>query len=254
MLTVKPSDLPFGPKAPVPETEGEAFDTSTSARTLSGRCYCPVTPTDNILTALRALAPPEVAVGVRDIGDWPIFEVERELVKGATQRRRHEFASGRALLRDLMGVDVPIPAGKNRAPVLPVGVCGSLAHDERFVVAAVGSRKEFRSIGIDIEPVDPLGEEIARAVLRADEVELDAHQAFTLKEAAYKAWSGAGGPLLDYHDLRVSILGQHFRAEVLPAGTVLHGVFASADSRWLALVLVKQDSSSCGDETCTDRR
>jgi 4'-phosphopantetheinyl transferase EntD len=206
-------------------------------------------PTDAIMTALRTLAPPNVAVGVRKIGEWPLFDVERDLVKGAAPRRRLEFASGRALLRDLIGVDVPIPAGRDRAPVLPPGVCGSLAHDKCFVVAAVGSRRDLRSIGVDIEPVDPLDQETARAILRPDEPGMDPHLAFTLKEAAYKAWSSAGAGMLDHQDVRVSTVGSQFRAEVVTDGTTLDGAFATAGSRWLALVLVENDGAPWTDQS-----
>jgi 4'-phosphopantetheinyl transferase EntD len=210
-------------------------------------------PAGAIIAALRRLAPPQVAVGVRKIGDSPLFDVERELVKGAAPRRRLEFASGRALLRDLIGVDLPIPAGKNRAPILPPGVCGSLAHDESFVVAAVGSRRNYRSIGVDIEPVEPLDQETACTILRTDEAGLDPHLAFTLKEAAYKAWSGAGGGMLEYHDVRLSTVESRFRAEVVTAGTALEGAFATAGSRWIALVLVENDGATWTDETSVGR-
>ncbi len=160
-------------------------------------------------------------------------------MRAAVPHRRREFASGRALLRDLIGRDVPIPAGSNRAPILPADVCGSLAHDEWLAVAAVGSRKLVRSIGIDIEPVHPLDDEIARVILHQQEAGLDAHLAFTLKEAAYKAWSGLGGRMLEPHEVRVSTAGTGFRAEVVPEGTALDGAFAMAAGRWLALVVVE---------------
>jgi 4'-phosphopantetheinyl transferase EntD len=167
-----------------------------------------------------------------------MFDVEREHVAAAAPRRRREFASGRALLRELIGRDVPIPAGSDRAPVLPPDVCGSLAHDKWLAVAAVASRHDVQSIGIDIEPVDPLDDETARAILRDDEAGLDAHLAFTLKEAAYKAWSGLGGGMLEHHDLRVSTVDPRFRAEVVAAETAFEGAFARAAGRWLALVVV----------------
>jgi 4'-phosphopantetheinyl transferase EntD len=192
-----------------------------------------------ILYGLRQLAPPYVSVGVREIADWPLFDVEREHVRAAAPSRRREFAAGRSLLRELIGRDIPIPAGGNRAPVLPPDVCGSLAHDKWFAVAAVASRTAVRSIGIDIEPVDPLDDETARAILRADEAGLDAHLAFTLKEAAYKAWSGLGGAMLEPHDVRVSAVDARFRAEVVAEGTALDGAFATAAGRWLALVVVE---------------
>jgi len=200
----------------------------------------PATAGGQILAALRAMAPPHVTVGTREIHDSPLLGGEYDHVRCATPQRRREFASGRALLRDLIGMEVPIPVGKDRAPVLPDGICASLAHDRSFVVAAVAKRKHISSIGIDIEPKDPLDEDTARAVLRPDEVGMDAHLAFTLKEAAYKAWSGLGGPMLEPHDVRLSILGETFRARVEQAGTELRGMFAGGGGRWLALVIVQR--------------
>jgi 4'-phosphopantetheinyl transferase EntD len=191
-----------------------------------------------VLTTLSTLAPAGVKVGAREIADGPMFEVEVAHVRAAVPRRRREFATGRALLRDLIGRDIAIPAGTDRAPVFPPDVCGSLAHDERFAVAAVARRPEFVSIGIDIEPIEPLDEATSRAILRPDEGDADAHLAFTLKEAAYKAWSGLGGGMLEFHDVRVSYGASRFRAEVIDAGTVLEGRFATAGDRWLALVVV----------------
>jgi 4'-phosphopantetheinyl transferase EntD len=178
-----------------------------------------------------------VTVGVRTIDDRPMFEVERAHVRRATERRVREFGSGRALLRELIGRDIPIPVGSDRAPVLPSDVCGSLAHDAGFVVAAVADRQLVRSLGIDIEPVGPLDEPTARAILRPDE-ELDAHLAFTLKEATYKAWSGLGGRMLEFHEVRLSVTGKGFRAAVVPERQAFDGLFETAADRWIALVVV----------------
>lgn len=191
-----------------------------------------------VLAGLRDLAPGPLSVGASLITDRPLFDVEQEYVKAATTARRREFASGRGLLRELIGAEIAIPAGQNRAPILPAGFCGSLAHDDRFVVAAVGRQQDYRSVGVDIEPVRPLDREIARLILRPEELGLDAHLAFTLKEAAYKAWSGLGGRILEHHEVRVSISGSRFQAEVLTTGTVLGGAFTMAAERWLALVVL----------------
>src|SRR5262249_5940088 len=82
----------------------------------------------DVLGALRCLARPGVTMGARTIEDRSMYDVERAHVRRATGRRVREFASGRALLRELIARDVPIPVGPDRAPVLPADVCGSLAH------------------------------------------------------------------------------------------------------------------------------
>jgi 4'-phosphopantetheinyl transferase EntD len=181
-----------------------------------------------------------VTVGARAIGDRSMFEVERAHVSRAIERRVQEFGSGRALLRELIGRDIPIPVGSNRAPVLPPDVCGSLAHDDGFVIAAVADRRLVQSIGIDIEPVGPLDEPTTRAILRPDE-DFDAHLAFTLKEATYKAWSGLGGRMLEFHDVRLSVMHRGFTAEVGPERQTFDGLFEMAAERWIALVVVPTD-------------
>jgi 4'-phosphopantetheinyl transferase EntD len=164
--------------------------------------------------------------------------VERLHVRAATLRRRQEFSTGRALLRELLGRDVPIPVGSDRAPVLPPDVCASLAHDERFAVAAVAPRERVRSIGIDIEPAGPLANELTRLIVRDDDSPLDPRLTFVLKEATYKAWSGLGGRTLEFADVRVMAIGSRFWGDIIPESNRLTGTFASAAGRWLALVVV----------------
>ena len=96
----------------------------------------------------------------------------------------------------------------------------------------------IRALGIDVEPATELEPEIARMVLRPDESALDAHHAFTMKEAAYKAWSTLGGRILDHHDVRLSLDGDRLPAEVVDRGAMFEGRTVAAGGRWLALVVV----------------
>ena len=145
-----------------------------------------------LAVVLAALAPPGIVTGARlitpdDLGGLRVEE--RAAVANAVPGRRHEFASGRTLLRELLGTSEAILVGPTRAPRLPAGVVGSLAHDRALVVAAVSHDPTVSALGIDIEPTDLLTSDMARVILRDDERDVDAHLAFTLKEAAYKAWS-----------------------------------------------------------------
>jgi 4'-phosphopantetheinyl transferase EntD len=74
-------------------------------------------------------------------------------------------------------------------------------------------------------------------ILRPDERHLDAHLAFTLKEASYKAWSALGGRMLDFHEVRLDICGSRFRADVVAESARFHGGFSTALGRWVALVV-----------------
>jgi 4'-phosphopantetheinyl transferase EntD len=193
-----------------------------------------------VAAALESLAPPGVVTGARAIDGRDVarlFPQEAAAVERAVDRRRQEFASGRALLRELLGRDVPIPVRPDRAPQLPVGVVGSLAHDAGLAVAVLSSDPSIAALGVDVEPREPLGADMGAVILRADEADVDAHLAFTLKESVYKTWSAQGGVMLDHHDVRVTLDGDRFRAEVVAAAARFDGRFTSAAGRWLALVV-----------------
>ena len=201
----------------------------------------PCAPMIELDGALRALAPPTVRTGCRGIDAADVAHlapVERAAVARAVRKRQREFATGRVLLRQLLGRPDGIGVADGRAPQWPAGFCGSLAHDDRCAVAAVTDDPSIRALGIDVEPTVPLGRELAVLILRPDEGALDAHLAFSLKEAAYKAWSALGGRLLDHLDVRVAVQGDRFEAVVVDDGVRLEGRFRIVGDRTVALVVV----------------
>jgi 4'-phosphopantetheinyl transferase EntD len=191
--------------------------------------------------ALRALAPASVRTGSRCIDAADVARLapsEQAAVERAVAKRRREFATGRVLLRELLGRPDAIAVDARRAPAWPPGFCGSLAHDDRYAVAAVTDDPAIRALGIDVEPTVALGHDLAALILRRDEEELDAHLAFSLKEAAYKAWSAIGGRLLDHLEVRVTLHGDRFEALVVDDGMRFDGRFTTVHDRTLALVVV----------------
>jgi len=132
----------------------------------------------------------------------------------------------------------PILVGPTRAPMMPTGTRGSLAHDRAIAVAAISVDPAVVALGIDVEPAVPLDADMARIILRHDEIGLDAHVAFTLKEAAYKAWSNEGGPILDHHEVRLTVEPGRFQATVLADRAVYEGSWAIVAGRIVALVSV----------------
>jgi 4'-phosphopantetheinyl transferase EntD len=201
---------------------------------------------ERLRVALSAMAPAGVSVGVRRIAAADLAALhpaEAAAIERAVPRRRHEFATGRALLRDLLGEDVTIVPGPDRAPVLPPGVRGSLAHDRTFAVAALTPLASVAALGVDVEPATPLAADVAAIVLRADERGLDAHLAFTLKEAAYKAWSRLGGRILEHHDVALALDGDRFEAHVVADAVTLTGAWRAVGGRFVALVVVPAPAS-----------
>ena len=192
--------------------------------------------------ALARLAPAGVRTGCRaiaasDVGS--LFPVEAVAVARAVPRRRHEFATGRVLLRQLVGADVPIDVAADRSPVLPAGVVGSLAHAGSLAVAAACGTDVAAALGVDVEPATALDDGLAAVILRPDEGAMDAHLAFTLKEAVYKAWSGCGGGMLEHHDVRLTVR-RHGWFDAVEARSCARfvGRYAAAAGHWLALVVV----------------
>ena len=199
--------------------------------------------TSAALRGLRQIAPDVVLVGARRIDpddERFLFGAERALIATSASRRRHEFATGRVLLRSLLGRDVPIGAGADRRPRLPGDVVASLAHDDRMVVAAAARRSDAIAIGVDIEAYSDLEPAVASLIVRTDDEVNDPLEAFVLKEAAFKAWSNAGGRMLDHHDVRISTDRERdvFRAIVEPDNVVLTGRFTTAAESCIALVVV----------------
>jgi 4'-phosphopantetheinyl transferase EntD len=128
-----------------------------------------------------------------------LHDQERRAVVRAVTSRREEFALGRTCARAALGrlgspADAPIPVGRDREPVWPEAVTGSIAHCSTACVAAAAPRRVVASIGIDVEPARPLPDDVARLVVGPQESS-DLHDdplrstlAFCAMEAAFKAW------------------------------------------------------------------
>ncbi len=198
-----------------------------------------------ISEALRAIVPSSVRTGVRAIDaadEATLWPSEQAAVAAAVRSRRIEFATGRALLRELLGIDAEIPVRPDRRPEFPDGIVGTLAHDQDIAIAATAAATSCRALGIDIEPTTELERDLVPVICRPEERHLDAHLVFVLKEAAYKAWSSLGGRMLEHRD--VSVRFDHrsgdFAATILSDGVEFTGRYVMVENRHLALVTVEQ--------------
>lgn len=209
----------------------------------------------SLANALASMAPHGVISGVRRIRDddrqhlWPD---EQRAIASAGSVRQREFSSGRVLLRQLLNQSVSLPPVSGRGPQFPNGVTGTLAHDRTFVAAAVTSRLDIRSIGVDLEPCGPFDAELVHAILGPrDAPHLDARLVLAIKEAVYKVWSTLGGRFLEFHEVIVSTTSAHqFRAAVQVDGmaepTIIGGRFTTAAKRWMTLAVIWEPSSAAG--------
>jgi 4'-phosphopantetheinyl transferase EntD len=174
-----------------------------------------------IASALAGLVPVGVVTAATSIDGRHLDDLlpaERKLVADAAAARRAQFATGRHLLRTVLAELAPswrepLLVGTNRAPLLPPGIVGTLAHDSDIAVCVAARTSTIEAVGVDIEPLTTLTDDEAALIVADDEVPLDPLRAFVAKEAVYKAWSMRGGEFLDHHDLCVRIDQTSFIAE-----------------------------------------
>ncbi len=173
---------------------------------------------------LRALLPPAVTayqVTLPPPDPWPAV------------RRDAEFRAGRAAAAAALaelGADPQVGRHPDRRPSWPPAVVGSIAHCSHLAVAAAAPRSAFQALGVDVEDLADVGDELTEVVLTpgeraalpgADEPAL-VGVVFSIKESAYKCWSPLLGLALDWTDIEV---------EVEPASGVFTAVVVGPSAR-----------------------
>ena len=193
---------------------------------MSGNAIDPLLQRD-----INTLALPGLLLGHRLIlpGDeGALLEEEAASIASPVVTVRRASGAARIVARDLLAqlghARVAVPKGSSGEPIWPPGVAGSLAHDDRVAVAAVGLQRDVGAIGIDVEPA---------VLLRPDMLELLATPAelrriaddplrgrllFAAKEAVYKAVYPLDRVFLEFHDIEVDLAG---RKAVTRAGRVI---------------------------------
>jgi 4'-phosphopantetheinyl transferase EntD len=147
--------------------------------------------------------------------------------RSAVQARRASGAA-RIVARNLLDWwghgSVALPKSPDGPPVWPNGILGSLAHDFRVAVAAVGS-SNVAGIGIDVEPAEPLPRDLLEVVTTPREramIDSDPYHGrsfFVAKEAVYKAVFPLDRRFLEHSDVEVDLAN---RTATLRSGRVVN--------------------------------
>jgi 4'-phosphopantetheinyl transferase EntD len=189
--------------------------------------------------AIDAMTVPGILVEHRLIAagdERALLPEEMAAFAGSVIKVQRASGAARIVARSLMPrfgqPPCAIPKSMAGMPVWPQGIVGSLAHDAKVAVAAMAMRREFLSVGIDVEPAAPLDPELLDIVATAKERErlqdhsLNGRLLFSIKEAIYKAVYPLDGTFLDHHDVEVSLSDRiatvrhgrtvHFRYGVAP--------------------------------------
>jgi 4'-phosphopantetheinyl transferase EntD len=179
--------------------------------------------TDPLLQrAIDALALPALLIGHRLISpgdELALLDEERTLMAFPAIDRYRASGAARRVARDLMTpmgcTDLPILRSASGAPIWPAGITGSLAHDDRVAVAAVGLRRELDAVGIDVEAAVPLPPDMLELVARPRERRAIADDPlrgtllFVAKEAVYKAAYSMDHEFLEFDDIGVDLAGRN---------------------------------------------
>jgi 4'-phosphopantetheinyl transferase EntD len=200
------------------------------------------------------ILPPQVAAAEAfgDLPDVVLFPGEEDVISGAVDKRRNEFATARACARDALAQlglpPVPIVPGWRGAPQWPPGVVGSITHCAGYRASAVARDRDVVTIGLDAEPHDDLPSGVLGAVASArEQTRLAALAAarpdvcwdrllFSAKESVYKAWFPLTRRWLDFEEASVDIdpVSRTFTARLMVDGPVVNGApLTGFDGRWL---------------------
>jgi 4'-phosphopantetheinyl transferase EntD len=144
-----------------------------------------------------------------------------ELALAATMSavRRRTWLGGRVALRlalERAGLDAPPVLVDDRgAPMLPLGIAGSISHKEELAVALVAREPGGARVGVDLEGDRPRPIDISSRVLTPDELreiqplapadrDREVLLRFSAKEAIYKALDPFVRRYVGFHEVCVS--------------------------------------------------
>lgn len=155
-----------------------------------------------------------------DPPDAVLYPGEAELITRAVDKRRREFRTvrhcARQALRQLGLPPAPVLRGERGEPLWPVGVVGSMTHCAGYRAAAVAHSRDFRALGLDAEPHQPLPAGVLEIITLVQErgslSELAAADSaicwdrilFCAKEATYKAWFPLTHRWLGFEDAHIT--------------------------------------------------
>lgn len=97
---------------------------------------------------------------ISDFDNEELHPEEHAFTRSMSLKRQNEFKAGRIAARKLLKnfgfKNFPLLPGKNREPLWPCGISGSISHCDEYCLAVVSRWRNAPLIGVDIEPLEPL--------------------------------------------------------------------------------------------------
>jgi len=199
---------------------------------------------------IQRICPPAVRVVETkvDVPGVVLFPEEVAAIASSVDKRRREFATvrwcARTALAELGVRPAPLVPGERGAPSWPDGVVGSMTHCEGLRAAAVASRRDVLTLGIDAEPDAALPDGVLRVVALGCELGALPHAGpvswdrllFCAKEAVYKAWFPLARRFLGFDEATVAIdeSGTFTARLLVPGPRVGDAEITGFTGRWIA--------------------
>ena len=241
-----------------PDTEVSNVPSMRGGLDISARLVTPLVPPTVVCAELSPL-----------VDGLLVHPLEAALVSLASARRRREFTVGRWLanstLKRLGRGDSPVLAGHDRSPIWPEGIVGSISHTDDYCVAVTALSRHHISVGVDIEPMEPIESSLWDSICTEGELRWLRRQhalkqgllcrlIFSAKECIYKYQYPMTNTFLDFHDVEVrfNLPEESFQGfYVRPDETLLHGTVLIGRYRISAYFVFSSSSHSlCSSGLC----
>jgi len=159
-------------------------------------------PLSKITSQVNSLLPNYCYLATGKLSDYQneLASIELKYIDECSPSRKNEFRAGRSIAKEaanFLGVEIlSITKDSNGCPLWPDPVVGSISHKAGFCGALLGCRGTYSSIGLDIELVEHLQEDVWKIFAAAHEIEqantcnmeasVFANLIFSAKEAFFK--------------------------------------------------------------------
>lgn len=147
-----------------------------------------------------------------------LFSEEISIIKDFDAPRMNSFCTGRYCAHKCLeefGIHLfPILKKENGSPQWPEGFTGSISHSKRYAGAIVARKKNYQSIGLDIEEINRIQPDLWHLLFTSkeqlflskylkEEQQVLATIFFSAKEAFYKLRSEFTDDFIDFLDVEV---------------------------------------------------
>jgi len=140
-----------------------------------------------------------------------LLAAEIEFTSRMVEKRRRDFTHGRFCAREALRAlgqpESAIRVGKDREPLWPEGITGSISHSGAVAIATVARKSDLLAIGVDIESADPLEADILKMVCRPGESSINDRDRgkllFSIKESIYKCIFPQVNFFVDFQEMQV---------------------------------------------------